>query len=68
MTRQGVSAVGNSVKVTLRPIPKCMKSYRHPEIAAPAQEQAKEQPSRSSVKDTQPIFARVVEVAVREYG
>jgi hypothetical protein len=44
-----------------------MKSDWHPEIAAPAQKQAKEQSPCASIKDTQPIFARATEVAVSEY-
>ena len=67
MSRHGTPAVGDSVEVTLRPIPRRVKSYRHPEIAAPAQQQAKEQSPRTGVKNSQPVFAGITHVAVAEY-
>ena len=66
MPRQDLSAVRNAVEVTLRPIPRRVKSDWHPEITTSSQQKAKEKSTRACVEYAQPGFAGVAEVGQAE--
>src|SRR5260370_23679456 len=67
MPRQAVPAIGDSVEVSLSPIPRRVNPDRHPEIAVSSQQEAKQQSSRARVQHAQPIFSGISEVAVAKY-
>jgi hypothetical protein len=66
MTRQGLTAVGDTIKICFAPVEGQVESDRHPEIAGSTQQEAGQQSKHASVKQSDPILARVPVVRVTE--